>query len=760
MEQQYPLPLPSGAGDAYDEMASGGRLRPHWTPVFDAVAGQPPRRIADRLARGRRHLTEFGIGARPDAEDSGWALDPIPLLLTDAEWRRLAAMVTARMRALDALLRDLYGPMTVVAEGVVPADVVFADPRFLRPLRNPTATPERQLTLYAADLQRGPDGAWWVVADHAEAPVGLGETLLTRRVLARGFPDLYAVHPIVQLAPLIAAWADALADATDCPILLSPGRHSVTYLDQAVLAHRLGLDLLEPDDLTVRDGRLWVKRLGGLTPVSTVLRRVLSEYADPLELRPDSLLGVPGLAAAARAGRVRLLNALGAGLAASSTLTAALPHLGDASTTGASAPPAAASLAPVWTADGLAARPVTLRAFAIAIDDAIRVLPGGIAWTPGPSGERQMKDVWVLEPDSDAEDGAVARAPAGDAGHHRPSESAAAAAGLAALPSRVADALFWAGRYGERIDLSGRLARHALSRLAMPPYAPHDLAEAATARAMLGAAGALEPDDARAPIHGVAARTALLGVLNGSIGRSLDSLRGLIPATGEQISGDAGRALVDLAGTRHALHEAGGEIDAALDALDSMLDGWARAAALLHDGVAGDRGAAFLALGRAIERCIGLSRALAAVLEPPRGRPAGAALDAILMLVDAPLADRRAALLTDDAIGVALSLVLADDARPRSLAAQGGVLRRAMDAVDAGLDRRPPWPELDAVLAPLAATAAGGGDLSRHLADTAAAAERLSDALTRAYFTQLPRARLLAPISPTDGTVIGRRNRG
>jgi uncharacterized circularly permuted ATP-grasp superfamily protein len=238
-----------------------------------------------------------------------------------------------RATLLDLILADCYGSQSLIQAGLLPPALVFGQPDFLRPchgLRPPGGT---FLHLYAADLVRSKDGQWWVVSDRTQIPAGAGYTLANRLITARVLPQPFRDCNVRRLAgffrELQATLARLGSRRPDNPriVLLTPGPFNETYFEQAWLARYLGYTLVEGQDLTVRDDRLVLKTLSGLESVDVILRRVDDGWCDPLELRNDSMLGVPGLLGALRAGNVAAANALGSGLLQSPAFMAFLPGL-------------------------------------------------------------------------------------------------------------------------------------------------------------------------------------------------------------------------------------------------------------------------------------------------------------------------------------------------------------------------------------------------------------------------------------------------
>jgi uncharacterized circularly permuted ATP-grasp superfamily protein/uncharacterized alpha-E superfamily protein len=323
---------------AYDELfSSDGQLRPHWLPLISALQRLNPEELAARWDTTRRVIREHGatynVYSDPDSLGRPWSLDMLPLLISADEWRQIEAGLIQRAHLLNLLLKDLYGPLTLFKQGLLPPALVFDNPAFLRPCHRIRPNSDRFLFLHGVDVARSADGFWWVLADRTQAPSGAGYALENRLVLSRVFPDEFRESHVQRLAGFFQSARDtlrALAPPTrDNPnvVLLTPGPYNETYSEQVFLARYLGFALVEGGDLTVRDRRVWLKTLEGLRPVDVILRRVDDTFCDPLELRADSSLGVPGLVEAARAGNVTLANALGSGVVEMPALMAFLPGL-------------------------------------------------------------------------------------------------------------------------------------------------------------------------------------------------------------------------------------------------------------------------------------------------------------------------------------------------------------------------------------------------------------------------------------------------
>ncbi|HEX8340956.1 MAG TPA: circularly permuted type 2 ATP-grasp protein, partial [Tepidisphaeraceae bacterium] len=324
-------PTPRGFAEGYhvdaggfDEMAEpGGALRPHWRMLVSQLDDLGPEERQQRWALARRLIHDNGITHNVYGDERGldrpWNLDFVPLLIAAAEWQTLTRGLQQRARLLDRLLADLYGPATTVAAGVLPQELVYANPAFLRPCHGVRVPRDTYLHLYGVDLVRGVGGRITVLSDRTQAPSGAGYALENRIVLSQALPAIYRQCNVRRLAPFFVALRQTLAglapSGRDNPrvVLLTPGPYNETYFEHAYLARYLGYTLVQGGDLTVRDGKVFLKTLSGLQRVDVILRRVDDDYCDPLELRAGSYLGVPGLLGAVRDNNVAVANALGSG---------------------------------------------------------------------------------------------------------------------------------------------------------------------------------------------------------------------------------------------------------------------------------------------------------------------------------------------------------------------------------------------------------------------------------------------------------------
>jgi uncharacterized circularly permuted ATP-grasp superfamily protein/uncharacterized alpha-E superfamily protein len=329
-EVAEPITLPA----RFDELRDGeGLVRPHWRAFARTLTQLSPEEFERRQASARATVQDNGVTYNVYDDKAGqarpWQLDIVPFILSASDWKTIEAAVIQRAQLADLLLRDVYGPQRLIRENVLPPHLVTGHPQFLRPLCGTTPAGGVHVHLYSADLARGPDGSWKVMASRADAPGGLGYALENRLVVSQTFPENFGDMRVARLASFFNAYKESVlslgASRRDRAVLLTPGPYNEAYFEHVYLAHYLGLTLVQGDDLSVRDGEVFIKTLTGLERVSAVFRRVDSDFCDPLEFRGDSALGVPGLAEAVRAGGVVLANALGGGVIESPAMDAYLP---------------------------------------------------------------------------------------------------------------------------------------------------------------------------------------------------------------------------------------------------------------------------------------------------------------------------------------------------------------------------------------------------------------------------------------------------
>jgi uncharacterized circularly permuted ATP-grasp superfamily protein/uncharacterized alpha-E superfamily protein len=540
------LPEPAASRSAvaaWDEMrASDGAIRAPWRVLDGALRSFGPGEMWRRWEQARQiirqHGVTFNVYGDPRGLERPWPLDPVPVVLAHQEFAALAIGLEQRALLLDRLIADLYGARRVIGEGLLPPEVIFGHPGLLRACAGLAPPGGRFLHLYAADLARTPDGTLCVLSDRTQAPAGAGYALENRIVLGRVLPEAFRDSNAQRLALFFRAMRETLASLApqgrENPriVLLTAGPHNATYFEQAFLAQYLGYPLVEGGDLAVRDGRVYLKTLGGLHPVDVIVRRLRDDYCDPLELRPDSLLGVPGLMQAARDGTVAIANAIGTGVAQTPALIPFLPgicrallgeelRLPSVDTWWCGQPDALDHV--IDNLDDMVVKPAypmgpTEPIFGGRLDAAARdILVGNLRASParfvaqrhaspsmvpviegdelnsrpvvlrsfvvagGPAGSHTMPGALALVGGANDADISIARGarskdtwvlsdgPVSEFSLLRPPvEPIELTRGGGDLPSRVADNFFWLGRYAERAEAIARLGRIICLRLAEP----------------------------------------------------------------------------------------------------------------------------------------------------------------------------------------------------------------------------------------------------------------------------------------------------
>jgi len=527
--------VPGAAAPWVGYAERSGGLTTRVSLLADLLRASDLRQRGDQVRQlVRDHGVTYNAPGDGQSGERAWKLDALPVLIGSDEFVTLREGIRQRAHLLDRVLADLYGPQKLLRQGHLPARLVLANPTFLRPCHG--LPPGNRLILYAADVVRTQTGSLCVLRDRTQAPTGVGYALENRLVVSQLFAEPFRQYNTMRLASFFRTLRDTLTalapKVREQPriVLQSSGAFSPTYFEQAFLAQYLGYPLVEGGDLTVRERRVFLKTLGGLSPVDVVFRQTEDDYCDPLELRPDSQLGVPGLVEAIRARHITVSSGLGSGLAQSPAL---LPYLsaiarnffgetlsldeapsfwcGDArSLAHVLATIETMVLRPVWPGAGrsltfgdslsrdqretfvarLRSQPELFVAQERVNVDREPVLTDEeltpSRWVLRSYAVRSADDYEVMpgglalaaEASAESNVAIVSGALAKDVwvGSDAPvrhfsllppaSHSVELSRGGADLPSRSADNLFWLGRYAERAESTARLARYLIGRLA------------------------------------------------------------------------------------------------------------------------------------------------------------------------------------------------------------------------------------------------------------------------------------------------------
>ncbi len=741
-------------GDAYGEaFESAAGPREHWQALITALSGIGPEVLQQRQERARRMRHEDGATFNPFDAPTGrgtpWALDLIPLIITEKEWTGIEAGLIQRAGLLERILADTYGPQTLLKDGWLPPELVFANPNFHHTCHGIQPAGDRFLTYYAADLYRAPDGRMRVLRDYSANPAGLGYALENRIVISRVFPQLYPKAQIRRLAPFFHTFHRSLVQRTPLEneepgiVLLSPGPESGIYFEHALLSRYLGYPLVEGQDLTVRNGRVFLKKLAGLEPVAAIFRHTPDAGSDPLALRQATVTGAAGLIQVTRERNINIVNPIGSGFAETPALSVYLPALSrhllgeelllesqpawwcgtetgrdhvlanlarlspgsatdrsahadpvDAAGAIQSAPhafmahePVCPSAVPAWHSTGIQAHYTLLRVFVCATEQGFTVMPGGLAVTApdkdtllGEIPERQRsKDIWVVS-DQPVEPFSLMGGLHAVASFNRGSD----------LPSRVADHLLWLGRYLERAEGLIRLLRSIYRRLSGEAR-PQDVPELPFLLDLLRADNTIPPDQDGGGIPPYRELSAQMeaalfrGDRTGTVAAVLKQVQSAARNVRDRLSLDSWRVI-------NRLDDFGETPDSdPLDLLDDTLFTLSAFSGLAMESMTRGLGWRFMDMGRRVERAlnqaglihIGLPR----VCVESRG-----ALEALLEVFDS-IMTYRARYRTAFQLAPALDLLLVDESNPKSLAFQFCQLTEHVEHLPRQNDRLTPSPE-------------------------------------------------------------------
>jgi len=769
----------------FDELLTlAGRPRPWWNAFAGHAGDLTAATLTTAQARIAKQIHESSVThtvfAAADGRSRPWSLDVLPFVLSAAEWAPLARGLQQQARLLNAIAADLYGEQRLLHEGLIPPALVFRHPGFLRACHGIRPPGGIYLHQVAFDLARDVEGQWRVGNVRAQTPAGAGYALENRATILRMFPDAFRELHVRAIAPFFTAVRDMLVAQAPCDersphiVLLTPGPYSGRYFEHAYLARYFGFPLVEGADLTVRHDRVFLKTIAGLRQVHGIMRYLNDDFCDPLELRADSALGVPGLVQAWRAGRVLIANAFGMGVLESPALRGLLPEaclrlLGEPLATsvigaawndddgGVVEESVPLSHAPVWHDGKLESRALMLRVFAVADGRGdYAVMPGGltrIADRHRPvvaKGAGGSKDTWILsETPLGPRPVEPRRPPAAEEIH-----------GDRAVSSRAAEHLFWLGRYVERAETGARLLRTALARLSDP--STPGVSQPSFLRACL-AQGLFDPSDLE--VHGdpegmaavvdAISASALIrrlidNMFEGQKRRSLAfNVRQTIRVAGairDRLSSDNWRLLNHLFEMVDHPPDEPADLHDALAVVDRSITALAAVAGLEMAHMTRDHGWRFLSVGRHLERMLSIATTFDAVVPEDAADPA--LLEWLLDVSDSLVTFRARYVRTPEWPAV-VELLLFDAYNPRSLAFQVGKIAKHVPQLP-GSQALPIVAELSkleqlcrAVDLRQADLFAGPTWMEKLLSECQDVALQVSDALTSRYFShayELPHA--------------------
>ncbi len=319
---------------AWDEVfAAPGVVRPLYRDVVDVLQRFDVTELRSRFDQLARTFTDRGVTFALGGEERPFPLDLIPRLISAVEWEALAAGIRQRVRALEAFLDDVYREGRVFDDGVVPRALITTSPHYRREAFGITAHHAARITVSGIDVIRDEAGAFRVLEDNVRIPSGVSYVIENRRAMTQSFAGLFAdhrVHPVDEYpARLLAALRRSAPEGVTDPtvVVLTPGVHNAAYFEHVLLARMMGVELVEGRDLTTVSNKVMMRTTQGERPVHVIYRRVDDEWLDPLQFRPDSVLGCAGLVNAARAKTVTIANAIGNGVADDKLVYTYVPDL-------------------------------------------------------------------------------------------------------------------------------------------------------------------------------------------------------------------------------------------------------------------------------------------------------------------------------------------------------------------------------------------------------------------------------------------------
>ena len=747
--------MTSPGGSYCEGFMEPGVPRDHWRSIIDALDSTSTDLLGKRQARIKKMRHEDGatynLFDNSSKQGTPWALETIPMPVTSLEWEQIEAGMIQRAGLLNNILSDIYGPQELLNKGLIPPELIFANPAFLRSCHGVEPAGGNFLSFYAVDIYRGIDGSFRVLRDYGANPSGLGYALENRIVISRAFSELYHKTMIQRLAPFFQTFHGSLIEKASMRtddegiVLLSPGPDSPIYFEHALLSRYLGYPLVEGQDLTVRNGRLYLKKLAGLELVKAVFRHIDDHSSDPFALRQQTSKGVAGIIQVLRDKNLSMVNSIGSGFIDTPVLPCFLESLcsgimgenllirshpawwsgteedrkyildnsnnliigkamqrteafalpADLKTAFDASPyaymasePLHPSSVPVWNHEGASSRYVLMRVFACATNDGYSVMPGGLAIT-APDVQTLTRNCPDLQQSKDiwvlsdkpVEEFSLLSGLSDAADFKRGSD----------LPSRAADNLLWLGRYLERAEDLIRLLRSVFRRLSgeTPIY---NIPEMPFLLNLLRAENRI-PVDANGE-NRIPPYEELMGQLKDalyledkpeSVVFVLNQVRESARNVRDRLSLDSWRVINRL--------EDFSSIQAydPLEVLDDTLFNLSAFSGLAMESMTRGLGWRFMDMGRRVERAMNQTILMRIAL-PDVCTESQSALEALLEISDS-IMTYRARYRTVFQIAPVLDLLLGDESNPKSLAFQFSQLADHVDHLPRSTDRRYSSPE-------------------------------------------------------------------
>lgn len=724
----YPAAIPDGG---YNELLGpDGLPRPQWRAFFDAVEADGPEKLPFYAEQSVRYMNADTV---PDGSEK-YMHGLIPFLLSAEEFARISEGLIQRAHLLNRTLADLYGEQTLISDGVLPPGVVFGHPSYLPALLGIRPPDGIFLREYAAEIERAPDGRFWVVGDETQIPNGSGRTIKNRLVLSRVMPKIYArtaPRRIVDFFRSLRRHLISFAPTPEkykvpCIVLLCRGTQDALSYEDAFFARNLGISAVQPGDLSVRGNMVFLKNTSGLKQVDVILRRINDDLCDPLELKGSSLFGVAGLVEAVRAGKVALVNPLGTGLAQIPALRAfihgisrffnrenlLLPsaatwwcgqererrfvlenranlRIRRASDGKEVAPtdeeilaaPEAyvaeesvlASSTPVLRRGEIVPARVRLRFHLIYDNGEYRVMEGGSAFTRT-DGALSVRDIWIPRTDKEKMETGVIL-PAEMQPRMKPIRT------TFELTSRTADNMFWLGRNLERSEDLTRLLRATIRRTVDSPEIPEP-DDMATLFSILALLGHLPFGDFRNPETQRAALSALREVVcSPDYAFGLHSLFSRMKEMADQLRDRLSMDTWEIFTHLSVLlpeRKADGRI--LLNRLNALILQQNALSGLIRENMTREHSWRFMEIGRRLERGLHVLNLMSGV-EFCANSGFNAALETLLEVSDSRMT-YRARYMAVPTVPLVFDLLICDDTNPRALIYQVLKLRQNISVME------------------------------------------------------------------------------
>lgn len=704
----------------FDEtFAPDGTPRPHWKTFWEKLQAN-----GEKLAFLGEQTTRLMHADFSDSSEKR-AHGVVPFILSRQDFETISRGLVQRAELFNAMLGDLYGEQTLISAGVLPPAAVFGNPMYFPALRGLKPANGVFVQEYTADLERAPDGTFWVVADHLQIPQGVGRAVKNRRVSTRILPEAFAAvqpAPVSDFLETFRRHLFSVAPANKIPtvVLLTASSNRPLSFEESYFARNLGIVAVEPADLTVRGDKVFLKNIDGLKQVDVILRRIADDLCDPLELKGSSMAGVAGLVHAVRAGTVAVLNPLGTGLAESPVFKAfihgicrhltgkelLLPSIAawwggqdkeaayliehqrslqffDAFTGAETAPSSAdlhacpercvgqervnASAMPIVRNGNIESARVRLCIPVVYDGGAYRVMAGGLAFTMT-ADSIGVCDVWV-------------KAPVSAASPSAPEKLVAPSRTAFELTSRIADNMYWLGRNLERGEQLARLLRVALTRATQGSDFP-DPNDVATLLCVLALEGHMPFADFQDSAEREKALKTLKKIMcSESYGFGLcflfKRLKEMADQLHDRLSMDTWELFTALA---PLLPEESANYPVILNRLDSIIVRQNALSGLIHEDMTRDHGWRFLEIGRRLERGLQILNLLSGI-QSCKIAGFDASLESLLETSDSRMT-YRARYMSVPSVPLVVDLLVCDKSNPRSLIFQVRELRRAIVALE------------------------------------------------------------------------------